>query len=230
MPCEPYLVLVSMQIYHSKCALSIPLLYAGLKNWTSPQKVHIKLNQFWSGGWRKLRRGKTNPLWINPISRKLKPISVFTQTPSSHWNRYKGNQSHLNDFMGVEPSKKRKRRTSFTPQALELLNAHFERNTHPSGEWELVALVAVPANFWFFVVAPFLQSSLDRYGNHWHGSSAGLRTGGDPNMVLQQATGPKEYRPYDVQGDGIERCEMWKSRSGDHPLFKRNPEEQWNTF
>lgn len=64
--------------------------------------------------------------------------SLFTETvppsPSSHWNRYKGNQSHLNDFMGVEPSKKRKRRTSFTPQALELLNAHFERNTHPSGK------------------------------------------------------------------------------------------------
>lgn len=34
----------------------------------------------------------------------------------------------------MEPSKKRKRRTSFTPQALELLNAHFERNTHPSGK------------------------------------------------------------------------------------------------
>lgn len=39
----------------------------------------------------------------------------------------------MTDFIGVEPSKKRKRRTSFTPQALELLNAHFERNTHPSG-------------------------------------------------------------------------------------------------
>lgn len=51
----------------------------------------------------------------------------------SHWNRYKGGQNHLADFIGVEPSKKRKRRTSFTPQALELLNAHFERNTHPSG-------------------------------------------------------------------------------------------------
>lgn len=40
----------------------------------------------------------------------------------------------MTDFIGVEPSKKRKRRTSFTPQALELLNAHFERNTHPSGK------------------------------------------------------------------------------------------------
>lgn len=47
--------------------------------------------------------------------------------------RYKTGQNHLTDFIGVEPSKKRKRRTSFTPQALELLNAHFERNTHPSG-------------------------------------------------------------------------------------------------
>jgi hypothetical protein len=48
--------------------------------------------------------------------------------------RYKSGQNHLTEFIGVEPSKKRKRRTSFTPQALELLNAHFERNTHPSGK------------------------------------------------------------------------------------------------
>lgn len=48
-------------------------------------------------------------------------------------SRYKSGQNHLTDFIGIEPSKKRKRRTSFTPQALELLNAHFERNTHPSG-------------------------------------------------------------------------------------------------
>ncbi|KAG7211086.1 hypothetical protein KM043_016447 [Ampulex compressa] len=45
----------------------------------------------------------------------------------------KGGVNHLTDFIGVEPSKKRKRRTSFTPQALELLNAHFDRNTHPNG-------------------------------------------------------------------------------------------------
>lgn len=42
--------------------------------------------------------------------------------------------SPLNDFMGVETSKKRKRRTSFTPHALEILNSSFERNTHPSGK------------------------------------------------------------------------------------------------
>ncbi|KYN36193.1 POU domain, class 6, transcription factor 2 [Trachymyrmex septentrionalis] len=46
---------------------------------------------------------------------------------------YKSGVNHLTDFIGVEPSKKRKRRTSFTPQALELLNAHFDRNTHPTG-------------------------------------------------------------------------------------------------
>lgn len=49
--------------------------------------------------------------------------------------RYASGQNHLTDFIGMEPSKKRKRRTSFTPQALELLNAHFERNTHPSGNF-----------------------------------------------------------------------------------------------
>ncbi|XP_018010883.2 POU domain, class 6, transcription factor 2 [Hyalella azteca] len=48
-------------------------------------------------------------------------------------DRYKNGGHTLTDFMGSEPTKKRKRRTSFTPQALEILNSHFERNTHPSG-------------------------------------------------------------------------------------------------
>lgn len=61
-------------------------------------------------------------------------IQSITISAFSHWNRYKTGQNHLTDFIGIEPSKKRKRRTSFTPQALELLNAHFERNTHPSGK------------------------------------------------------------------------------------------------
>lgn len=47
--------------------------------------------------------------------------------------RYKNGVQNLTDFIGSEPSKKRKRRTSFTPQALELLNQYFERNTHPTG-------------------------------------------------------------------------------------------------
>lgn len=52
---------------------------------------------------------------------------------SSFLSRYKNGQHTLTEFMGSEPTKKRKRRTSFTPQALEVLNSHFERNTHPSG-------------------------------------------------------------------------------------------------
>ncbi|XP_037917430.1 POU domain, class 6, transcription factor 2 isoform X1 [Hermetia illucens] len=73
---------------------------------------------------------------ITPKSaQKIKPVLErwMKEAEESHWNRYKTGQNHLTDFIGIEPSKKRKRRTSFTPQALELLNAHFERNTHPSG-------------------------------------------------------------------------------------------------
>lgn len=58
-------------------------------------------------------------------------------------SRYKSGQNHLTEFIGVEPSKKRKRRTSFTPQALELLNAHFERNTHPSGKIFLICIFLI---------------------------------------------------------------------------------------
>ncbi|XP_064211180.1 POU domain, class 6, transcription factor 2 isoform X3 [Tribolium castaneum] len=69
---------------------------------------------------------------ITPKSaQKIKP--VLERWMKEAEERYKSGQNHLTDFIGIEPSKKRKRRTSFTPQALELLNAHFERNTHPSG-------------------------------------------------------------------------------------------------
>lgn len=77
------------------------------------------------------------PRAVHPqqVAAKAKLHFYFSCILPSHWNRYKSGQNHLTDYIGVEPSKKRKRRTSFTPQALELLNAHFERNTHPSGEW-----------------------------------------------------------------------------------------------
>ncbi|OAD59761.1 POU domain, class 6, transcription factor 2 [Eufriesea mexicana] len=54
---------------------------------------------------------------------------VAYRLPPSRQN----NGLQLTDLIGVETSKKRKRRTSFTPQALEMLNAHFNRNTHPNG-------------------------------------------------------------------------------------------------
>nr|XP_022917572.1 POU domain, class 6, transcription factor 2 isoform X1 [Onthophagus taurus] len=72
---------------------------------------------------------------ITPKSaQKIKPVlERWMKEAEESFSRYKSGQNHLTDFIGIEPSKKRKRRTSFTPQALELLNAHFERNTHPSG-------------------------------------------------------------------------------------------------
>ena len=44
-----------------------------------------------------------------------------------------GSHHNYADLLGTENSKKRKRRTSFTPQALEILNEYFEKNSHPSG-------------------------------------------------------------------------------------------------
>ncbi|KAL8611933.1 hypothetical protein ACOMHN_034062 [Nucella lapillus] len=69
---------------------------------------------------------------ITPKSaQKIKP--VLERWMSEAEERYKNGVQNLTDFIGSEPSKKRKRRTSFTPQALEVLNQYFERNTHPSG-------------------------------------------------------------------------------------------------
>ncbi|ODM97903.1 POU domain, class 6, transcription factor 1 [Orchesella cincta] len=69
---------------------------------------------------------------ITPKSaQKIKP--VLERWMKEAEDRYKNGHQNLNEFVGMEPSKKRKRRTSFTPQALEILNTQFERNTHPSG-------------------------------------------------------------------------------------------------
>ncbi|CAL1533067.1 unnamed protein product [Lymnaea stagnalis] len=69
---------------------------------------------------------------ITPKSaQKIKP--VLERWMAEAEERYKNGVQNLTEFIGSEPSKKRKRRTSFTPQALELLNQYFERNTHPTG-------------------------------------------------------------------------------------------------
>ncbi|GAV02318.1 hypothetical protein RvY_12902-2 [Ramazzottius varieornatus] len=69
---------------------------------------------------------------ITPRSaQKIKPVLEKWMREAEE--RYENGGQNLAEFVGCEPNKKRKRRTSFTPQALEVLNAHFEKNTHPSG-------------------------------------------------------------------------------------------------
>uniref|UniRef100_A0A673HUT1 POU domain protein n=1 Tax=Sinocyclocheilus rhinocerous TaxID=307959 RepID=A0A673HUT1_9TELE len=70
---------------------------------------------------------------ITPKSaQKLKPVLERWLAEAELWNQ-KG-QQNLMEFVGGEPSKKRKRRTSFTPQAIEVLNTYFEKNSLPTGQ------------------------------------------------------------------------------------------------
>ncbi|XP_059812085.1 POU domain, class 6, transcription factor 1 [Hypanus sabinus] len=70
---------------------------------------------------------------ITPKSaQKIKPVLERWLTEAEV--RHRAGIQNLTEFVGSEPSKKRKRRTSFTPQALEILNIHFEKNTHPTGQ------------------------------------------------------------------------------------------------
>ena len=67
---------------------------------------------------------------------KIKPVleKWMQEAELKYADRLKsGSQQNFADLLGSETSKKRKRRTSFTPQALEVLNDAFEKNTHPSG-------------------------------------------------------------------------------------------------
>ncbi|XP_015742413.1 POU domain, class 6, transcription factor 1 [Coturnix japonica] len=70
---------------------------------------------------------------ITPKSaQKLKP--VLEKWLSEAELRNQEGQQNLMEFVGGEPSKKRKRRTSFTPQAIEALNSYFEKNALPTGQ------------------------------------------------------------------------------------------------
>lgn len=70
---------------------------------------------------------------ITPKSaQKLKP--VLEKWLNEAELRNQEGQQNLMEFVGGEPSKKRKRRTSFTPQAIEILNAYFEKNALPTGQ------------------------------------------------------------------------------------------------
>ncbi|KAK2513797.1 hypothetical protein Q9233_015324, partial [Columba guinea] len=77
-------------------------------------------------------RRRFEKLDITPKSaQKLKPVLEKWLSEAELRNRE--GQQNLLEFVGGEPSKKRKRRTSFTPQAIEALNAHFEKNALPTG-------------------------------------------------------------------------------------------------
>ncbi|KAM8977244.1 POU domain, class 6, transcription factor 1 isoform 2-T2 [Pelodytes ibericus] len=70
---------------------------------------------------------------ITPKSaQKLKP--VLEKWLNEAEMRNQEGQQNLMEFVGGEPSKKRKRRTSFTPQAVEALNSYFEKNALPTGQ------------------------------------------------------------------------------------------------
>lgn len=67
---------------------------------------------------------------------KIKPVleKWMQEAELKYADRLKsGSQHNFADLLGTENTKKRKRRTSFTPQALEILNEYFEKNSHPSG-------------------------------------------------------------------------------------------------
>ncbi|XP_043213414.1 POU domain, class 6, transcription factor 1-like [Amphibalanus amphitrite] len=71
---------------------------------------------------------------ITPKSaQKIKPILEKWLQEAEAMYRQKMCVQKMGNLTGIPPLKKRKRRTSFTPQALEALNAHFARNTHPTG-------------------------------------------------------------------------------------------------
>ncbi|CAD7687060.1 unnamed protein product [Nyctereutes procyonoides] len=115
---------------------------------------------------------------ITPKSaQKIKP--VLERWMAEAEARHRAGVQNLTEFIGSEPSKKRKRRTSFTPQALEILNAHFEKNTHPSGQ-EMTE-IAEKLNYdrevvrvWFCNKRQALKNTIKRLKQHEPASAVPL--------------------------------------------------------
>uniref|UniRef100_A0A8C4RMZ3 POU-specific domain-containing protein n=1 Tax=Erpetoichthys calabaricus TaxID=27687 RepID=A0A8C4RMZ3_ERPCA len=106
---------------------------------------------------------------ITPKSaQKIKP--VLERWMAEAEARHRSGMQNLTEFIGSEPSKKRKRRTSFTPQALEILNGHFEKNTHPS---EVVRV-------WFCNKRQALKNTIKRLKQHEPGTAVSMEPLTDP--------------------------------------------------
>ncbi|KAM5156744.1 POU domain, class 6, transcription factor 2 [Mantella aurantiaca] len=117
---------------------------------------------------------------ITPKSaQKIKP--VLERWMAEAEARHRAGMQNLTEFIGSEPSKKRKRRTSFTPQALEILNAHFEKNTHPSGQ-EMTE-IAEKLNYdrevvrvWFCNKRQALKNTIKRLKQHEPGTGVPIES------------------------------------------------------
>ncbi|XP_053323786.1 POU domain, class 6, transcription factor 2 [Spea bombifrons] len=117
---------------------------------------------------------------ITPKSaQKIKP--VLERWMAEAEARHRAGMQNLTEFIGSEPSKKRKRRTSFTPQALEILNSHFEKNTHPSGQ-EMTE-IAEKLNYdrevvrvWFCNKRQALKNTIKRLKQHEPGTGVPMES------------------------------------------------------
>ena len=112
---------------------------------------------------------------ITPKSaQKIKPVLENWMIEAEE--RYKNGNQTLTEFIGNDSNKKRKRRTSFTPGALDVLNIFFEKNTHPTGQ-EMTELSQTlnydreVVRIWFCNKRQALRSHIKKETNSWVESS-----------------------------------------------------------
>lgn len=107
---------------------------------------------------------------------KIKPVleKWMKEAELKYADRLKSGCHHnFADLLGTENVKKRKRRTSFTPQALEVLNEYFEKNAHPSGNQGAdITMLANKLNYdrevirvWFCNKRQALKNSVKKFKN-----------------------------------------------------------------
>lgn len=132
--------------------------------------------------------------------------------------RHRSGMQNLTEFIGSEPSKKRKRRTSFTPQALEILNSHFEKNTHPSGQ-EMTE-IAEKLNYdrevvrvWFCNKRQALKNTIKRLKQPDLGPAAPMDPLTDSLEELPKWTSPLRLKEWSGKVAAIKNNKRWMNSS-----------------
>ena len=134
---------------------------------------------------------------------KIKPVleKWMQEAELKYADRLKsGSQQNFADLLGSENAKKRKRRTSFTPQALEVLNEAFEKNTHPSGNQGAdITMLANKLNIdrevirvWFCNKRQALKNTVTKkYRPNDSGSNDASLSPGSPSLSSLSSSGLK---------------------------------------
>jgi len=168
---------------------------------------------------------------------KIKPVleKWMQEAELKYADRLKtGNQQNFADLLGSDSTKKRKRRTSFTPQALEILNEAFEKNTHPSGNQGAdMTMLANKLNYdrevirvWFCNKRQALKNTIKKFKS---GGAGGLDDTSEAMSPADDSQNQSQLNTSSQQIQQIQQHQQVQQQLQQSPIQQNNVQQVHNT-